>query len=189
MILTSGAVFALNHLLRQQTWAAQRLAPHAGRTLELCAPPALPLRLRVLEDGTLAPADGTDASSLTVTLKPGALPLLQRREELMQALEISGAADLASDVQFVFRNLEWDFEHDLARMVGDIPARRLAEFARGIFAWQRESGTRIAQNLAEYWTEERPLIAHRADIRTFCDEVDRLHDDAGRLARRIERLG
>lgn len=189
MIFGSGTAFALNHVLRQQAWAAQRLAPHAGRTLEVCAPPAAPLRLSIQADGTLAAAAPQAASSLVITLKPGALPLiLQRSGDAMKAMDIAGPADLAADVQFVFRNLEWDFEDDLSRLVGDIAARRLAEFARGMAAWQRDAGMRLAQNFAEYWTEERPLIARREDIASFCKDIDLLRDDAELLAKRIERL-
>ncbi len=189
MIMTPGAAFALNHLLRQQAWAAQRLAPHAGQTLAVRAPPAPELRLTVQEGGTLAPAAEGCVTNLTITVKPDVLPWLLRGENITRALDISGAADIASDVQFVFRNLEWDFEHDLSRVVGDIAAHRLAGLARGLFAWQRESGARLAQNLAEYWTEEQPLIAHRLDVTAFRDDVDRLRDEVERLAGRIARLG
>ena len=188
-MITPGITFALNHLLRQQSWAAQRLAPHAGCTIEVIAPAVPPLRVRIDDDGTLLPAPDNDATQLKITLAPDALPrLMQRDERLMQAVTIEGAAGIAADVQHVFRNIEWDFEHDLSKIVGDIAARRLAEFARGAAAWQRDAGARIAHNLAEYWTEERPLIAVRSDVESFCRDVDRVADDLERLAKRIESL-
>lgn len=188
-MITPAITYALNHLLRQQSWAAQRLAPHAGCTIEINAPAVPALRVRVADDGTLLPASDTDATQLKITLSPDALPrLLQRDERLMQAVTIEGAAGIAADVQHVFRNLEWDFEHDLSKIVGDIAARRLAEFARGTIAWQRDAGARFAHNLAEYWTEERPLIAVRSDVEAFCRDVDRAAEDLERLAKRIESL-
>lgn len=189
-MITPGITFVLNHVLRQQAWAARRLAPHAGSTIEINAPAVAPLRLWVAEDGTLAPAAGDNEVRLRITFAPDALPRLLRRDDrLMESVTIEGAAGMASDVQHVFGNLEWDVEHDLARVLGDIPARRLAEFARAAAAWQREAGGRFARNLAEYWTEEQPLIAHREDIGAFCRDVDRVSEDIDRLARRIERLG
>lgn len=188
-MITPGITRALNHLLRQQSWAAQRLAPHAGCTIEIHAPAAPALRVRVADDGTLLPASDSDAAQLKITLSPDALPRLMLRDDrLMQAVTIEGAAAIAADVQHVFRHLEWDFEHDLSNILGDIAARRLAEFVRGAAAWHRDAGERLAQNLAEYWTEERPLIAARGDVDAFCRDVDRVADGIGRLEERIESL-
>lgn len=182
---------ALNHVLRQQPWAAQRLAAHAGRTVELRAPaPAPALRLGISPDGELSPADPAAESALVVTLKPGALPkLLSRSDDLLDEVEISGNAELASELQLLFRNLRWDAEEDLSRVVGDVAAHRLMGLARNFSAWQRDAALRLGQNLADYWTEERPLIAHRDDIGRFLRDVDTLRDDLERLARRIERIG
>jgi ubiquinone biosynthesis accessory factor UbiJ len=42
--------------------------------------------------------------------------------------------------------------------------------------------------LAEYWTEEQPVVASRAALSGFASEVDALRDDLERLDQRIERL-
>jgi ubiquinone biosynthesis protein UbiJ len=60
--------FLLNRLLASEAWARQRLAPFAGETVELRAPPLPALRLRILEGGTVD-AGGAEAG-LTMTLKP-----------------------------------------------------------------------------------------------------------------------
>jgi ubiquinone biosynthesis protein UbiJ len=46
----------------------------------------------------------------------------------------------------------------------------------------------LAQNLSDYWVDERPLIARRDDVARWVQGVDRLRDDVERLAQRIERL-
>ncbi|MDT9145970.1 hypothetical protein RSW78_25420, partial [Escherichia coli] len=88
---------------------------------------------------------------------------------------------------FVFRNLEWDVEADLARVVGDIAAHRLTRFGAGLFDGLREAFRRTVQNVAEYATEETPLVAPRRDIAAFCADVDTLRDDVARLEKRIAR--
>jgi hypothetical protein len=52
--------------------------------------------------------------------------LLLDRDALFASVKLSGSADLAECLAFVFRNLGWDIEEDLASVLGDIPARRLA---------------------------------------------------------------
>ena len=41
---------------------------------------------------------------------------------------------------------------------------------------------------AEYWTEERPLLAKPQQVSAFMQQVDTLRDDVARLEQRIKRL-
>ena len=113
---------------------------------------------------------------------------LARDENARKQVAIEGSADLASTVDYLFRNLTWDFEEDLSRVFGDVVAHRLASGGRAFAAWQREAVLRLAENLAEYWTEEQPLLARPADVEDFCRNVDTLRDDVARLEKRIEHL-
>jgi ubiquinone biosynthesis protein UbiJ len=124
-----------------------------------------------------------------VKLDPGTLPLLLARDETARKhVEIEGSADLADAVDHLFRHLIWDFEEDLSRVFGDIVAHRLASGGKAVAAWQRDAALRLAESLAEYWTEEQPLLARPPDVGSFCRSVDTLRDDVARLEKRIERL-
>ena len=188
-MIERSALAALNHLLEQQPWAAERLRPYAGQAVEFRCPPFQDLRLRITHDGHLDRAQAEAASALVVKLAPGALPfLLARDETARKQVEIEGSADLASTVDYLFRNLIWDVEEDLSRAFGDILAHRLASGGSAFAAWQREAVLRLGENLAEYWTEEQPLLARPADVEHFCRDVDTLRDDVARLEKRIEHL-
>ena len=188
-MIERGALAALNHLLEQQPWAAERLKPFAGQAVEFRCPPFPDLRLRITDDGLLDRALVETASALIVKITPGALPfLLARDETARKQVEIEGSADLASAVDHLFRNLTWDFEEDLSKVFGDIIAHRLASSSNALAAWQREAVLRLAENLAEYWTEEQPLLARPADVESFCCKVDTLRDDVARLEKRIQHL-
>jgi ubiquinone biosynthesis protein UbiJ len=188
-MLERGAVAGLNHLLVQQAWAAERLAAFTGQCVEFRCPPFPDLRLKIQESGLLEPARQDDMNALVVKLKPGALPLLLARDETMlKQAEIEGSAELASAVQFLFHHLTWDLEEDLSGVIGDVLAHRIVADGKTFFSWQREAAVRLAENLAEYWTEEQPLLARPADVEKFCRETDALRDDAARLEKRIERL-
>ncbi len=187
--MTSFPVVAfLNHLLEDAPWARARLAPFVGRTTRVVVPPLPDLGFVVREDGRLAVSDAPEAQ-LVVTLRPAAVPLLLRRDEaLLGEVEFSGDAELAAALQFLFRNLEWDFEEDLARVVGDVAAHRLAAAARSLVAWQQDAAERAGRNLAEYLTEEAGVLAQPAALARFGREVDDLRDATDRLAQRLERL-
>ena len=188
-MLERGAVAGLNHLLSRQPLAAEGLRPFAGQAVEIRCPPFPDLRLTILESGLLGRAQGETASALMVKLKPGALPLLLARDEAARGqIEIEGPADLAGAVDALFRNLTWDIEEDLSTVFGDVVAHRLASSGKAFAAWQREAVLRLAENLAEYWVEEQPLLVRPDDARKFSREVEALRDETARLEKRIERL-
>lgn len=178
---------AINHVLSQQQWARERLAAFAGQTIAVRMPPMPALIVTIRDDGLLKSAASQAAAELTLQLHPATLPLLALRDPAAQRqIEFSGSTELAQTVQHLFEQLEWDYEEDLSRVFGDVLAQRMARAGREFFGWQREAGLRLAQNLAEYWTEEQPLIARRADLARFGDEVDDLRDAVERLEKRIE---
>ena len=184
-----GAAAGLNHLLAQQPWAAERLKAFAGQCAEFRCPPFPDLRLAILETGLVEEAPADAPSALVVKLRPSTLPLVLARDEAaLKEIQIEGSAELAATVQELFRQLAWDIEEDLSRVFPDIVAHRLAEGGRAFAAWQSDAAKRLAENLAEYFTEEQPLLARPADVEKFGREVDALCDDAAGLEKRIERL-
>ena len=188
-MIERGALAALNHLLEQQPWAAERLRPFAGQAVEFRCPPFPDLRFAITDTGFLDRAQAETASALVVKLTPGSLPfLLARDETARKQVEIEGSADLASAVDHLFRDLSWDFEEDLSKAFGDVVAHRLASGGKAFAAWQREAALRLAENLVEYWTEEQRLLARPADVERFCRDVETLRDDVARIEKRIERL-
>jgi ubiquinone biosynthesis protein UbiJ len=188
-MIDRGAIAGLNHLLVQQPWAAARLAAFAGQSVRLRCAPFPDLRFRILESGLLDRAMADADCALVLTLQPAALPLLLARDETaLKQVALEGSAEMASTVQYLFRHLAWDVEEDLSKVFGDVVAHRLASEGRAFAAWQRDAALRLAENFAEYWTEEQPLLAPPADVESFRREVDALRDDTARLEERIERL-
>lgn len=184
-----GTVIGLNHVLRQQGWPLARLRPFAGRTVAFRLAPLPDLCVSIRDDGLLDEARADSEADLTVKLKPSALPrILQRDEKALSDIELAGAADLAQVVQQLFRELEWDVEEDLSRIVGDVLAHRMAQTGRDFVSWQQDAAMRMAQNIADYITEERPLIARRDQIAGLAAEVEQLRESAQDLERRIENL-
>ncbi len=184
--LETPLVVALNRLLEAEAWARERLAPFAGETVELRAPPLPALRFAIVEGGRLAP--GT-SPSLTLTLTPESLPALARGEEhFMRSVGIDGNARLAQEVLHLARHLRWDAEEDLSRLVGDAAAHRAMALARDFAAWQADAARRLAESFMEYAQEEGRLLAPRAGYAAFAAEVAELRDALERLDKRIGRL-
>jgi len=183
------AVPAISRLLRANAWALDKLRPHAGKTALLaCAP--FELRLTVLDTGEVAAAAaGGTAPEVTITVTPGALLRLAARDEsAWNAAQVSGDVDFAAAIDYVRRNLEWDYEEDLSRLFGDVAAHRIGGAVREIDRWGRAAALNLGQAFAEYSMYERPLLASRRAVDEFNREVDEVRDHAARLEKRIELL-
>jgi ubiquinone biosynthesis protein UbiJ len=200
-MLDQGLIRSINHVLRQQEWPLARLQAFAGRTLTIRLSPMPDLRLSIGEDGLLAPQGVVSATGgqedgwreqpadLTVTLKPAAvIRILQQDAAALRDVELTGAADLAQLVQQLFRELRWDAEEDLSRVFGDVVAHRMVSTGRDFIVWQKDAAQRLAQNLAEYWTEEQPLLVPRENLSRFADDVARAGSSVDALERRIVAL-
>ena len=188
-MLPHPGIFALNHLLNAEAWARDKLKPYAGQCVEFRSPPLPALRLDILDSGLVRGAAQDAVPNLVVTIGASALPASLRGEDaLMREIGIEGNADLAGTVQYLFRHLRWDLAEDLSKVFGDVLAQRMVTEGRRFAAWNREAAEKLAQNFAEYWIEEQPLLARPADVRQFLTDADQLRDDLARLEKRIEIL-
>ncbi len=180
--------FALNHLLDAEPWARERLAPFAGKSLELRAPPLPAVRLTILAAGRVQ-AGGAEPV-LVLTLRPDALGgLVRGGEHFIRSVEVAGDAGLAAEIMALARHLRWDVEEDLSRLVGDVAARRVVQAGRDLAAWQADALRRLADSFADYTSEEGRLLVRRAQLETLGASVARLRDAIERLEKRIARLG
>jgi len=186
--VSPAAAAAINHVLRRNNWAQERLKIHAGKTARFECPP-VSLALTVLESGEVAAAGAATAPDVTMRLTPGvALRMLAREEAVWNEIQVSGDTDFATVIHQVCRNLHWDIEEDLAGAFGDIAAHRMVQAGRTLDQWRAQSFDNLPRSFAEYWTEEQPLIARARDIGQFNRDVDQLRDDVARLEKRLENL-
>lgn len=178
----------LNHLVSQNNWARGQLQPYAGKTIEFSIMPAS-VAVTILEDGGLAAAGERALADASVSMPPSvALRLLANDEAANTLVALSGDTELAAAVARILRGLRWEYEEDLSRVIGDLPAHQMAAFGRKAAAEIRHQAWNAAAMLSEYWQEEQPLIAKKRHVAEFVREVDRLRDDAERLAKRIGKL-
>ncbi len=186
-MLETPAVMALNHVLRREAWARERLTPFAGETVEVRAAFLPALRFRIEADGPLAAAP--DAGAGLVIRVKGEAPAaaLKGEDHLLRAVEVTGNAQLADAVMGLVRHLRWDFEEDLSRALGDVAAHRVAEGLRGLAAWAPDAARRFSDSFAAYATDEARMLLGRPQLDAFSGEVANLRDAVERLEARMRR--
>lgn len=187
-MVNNAALGLVNHLLTGEDWARERLLEFSGQTARLLFGRSV-LSFTISDAGLLGAADTAAAVAVSIRLPDDApVRALTDRASLFSTATISGSADLAETLAFVFRNLRWDVEHDLSRLLGDMVARRALQLANGLAQWQAGAARNLAFSLAEYLTEEEAAIASRPAVQSFCVQVDALRDDLARFEKRLERF-
>ena len=81
-----------------------------------------------------------------------------------------------------------DGEEALARLVGDIAAHRAVGLARGVADWHLSTARRVVDNLAEYFSEEQPMVVKHAALDALSRQTTELRDDLARLDKRLRKL-
>lgn len=185
----SVALAPLNHLLRGAGWARRRLQPWVGRTAHLRLPPLPTLALTVQAGGEVASVPNDTPADTVLTLAPHQLPrLLAHDGQAYDEIRVSGDDAFAAAILHVGKHLRWDVEHDLSRVMGDIPAHRLTRTGRRLAHWHVTAARSLAGMLKEYLTEERPLLAKSAALQALAREVDALREETAGLEERIRAL-
>ena len=184
-----GLPAAINHMLAAEPWARAQLAPHANKTLHVVVAP-FTVQLSVAPNGTVARAAAGCVPDVTVTLASSALSrvLAGGTDAVMRDMRLEGDAEFAQAVSLVARQLRWDVEEDLSKVVGDAAAHRVVEGARAVAARVSETHEKFAANVSEYLLEENPHLIRPRAVRAFADSVRVLRDDLARLEKRVDRL-
>lgn len=182
-------VRGLNHIVANESWATERLRKHAGAHVRMVGGP-LTIQLAIDQMGLFHLAHGSAEPDVRLRLPSDFVArMLMDRDNMFSAVKLEGSVDLAESLAFVFRNLAWDVEADLAAMIGDIPAHRLVRMGRSIATALRRSVSNAADNLREYAVDESALLANEGDITGFAGAVSALRDDVARLEKRVARFG
>lgn len=185
---------ALNRNVAESRKAQALCRQLDGRTVSL-AVTGTPLEFFVsARDGRLSLTPNNAGAAADASLSGSPISLLAlagpRGEGALRGggVRIEGDAEVAQKFRELLSLAKPDFEEELARVIGDVGARRVANIARDVLEWGRKASGSLARNVVEYLQEEGRDLPTRVEADEFLDSVDRLRDDAERLEARLARL-
>lgn len=103
-------------------------------------------------------------------------------------VHIEGDAELAQAMRDLLRDVPFDAEERLARIIGDVPAHELGRVARGVDALARDTLRRMEQMLGEFLKHESRDLPRPDEVSRFVAAVDALRDDVARAEARLQRI-
>lgn len=187
-MLKSLSTKILQHVIAQNSWANNMLLPFAGKSVKVNIA-LLHTSFIVLENGSLAIAGETNIPNASITIPPSLLLRLIAKDEAAKLqIKIEGDTHLATELAKVFSQMRWDYEDDLSKLVGDVPANKMGELSRNTVNTAKATTINLAEMLSEYWQEEKPMIAKKRHVEQFNGEVDTLRADVERLEKRLNKL-
>ena len=148
--------------------------------------------MHIVDSNVFMDADEGQSTDLTIrtTLAKFVKLLATRQFDPTQfdGVDISGDLKLLQRLYLIFKNIEFDWEEQLAKRVGDIPARQIGN----LFRW----GERQAQTLRDSvhktarhtLIDDRYIIPTRERVTEFLNAVDDLKADVDRLEQRVLRI-
>lgn len=178
----------LQHLISQNSWANAILQPFAAKSVRFNIGP-ISSSLVILENGGLAIAGETNIADATVTIPASLLLRLMAKDDTAKMqISIEGDTHLATELAKVLANMRWDYEDDLSKLVGDIPANKIGAFTQKTTKSVKETSANLAEMLSEYWQEEKPMIAKKRHVEEFNSQVDTLSADVARFEKKLTKL-
>lgn len=191
-IASGAACRGINHVLGAELWASSELARHAGKTILLQLPLGN-LCFEIKPDGLLASLNELDSPSLTLEVSAKALSDLagssgSLREQAFKAVKITGDADLAQLLGRLAGQLRWEYEEDLARLVGDAPANFAVRQGKKFVSATRSAATDLLENVVEYVSEEKKVLLNKRDFMVRKSELSELREAVDRMEKRIQLL-
>lgn len=135
-----------------------------------------------------ADIEGRQSSAQQAERGVGAADAKLPDENAHADIQSEGDAELLKEIFFLSRNLNWDAAEDLSHITGDIAAERIVQALHSMHQQVHEAAANLSHAAAEYWTEERPLLAKPRHVSEFILQVDTLRDDVARMEQRINRL-
>ncbi|MGB6103745.1 MAG: SCP2 sterol-binding domain-containing protein [Pusillimonas sp.] len=183
----------LNKLLRREDWARDRLARHSGKTVSFKVG-GYQTALAIQATGLVEPSDQAVVPDVTLTIPASRLAelpgVLRARDPslLTELLHVEGDAGLAQVVSELARDLRWDVEDELSRVVGDVAALRILQVGDAVASGLQTAAQRLAGNAAEFLSEESSLMAGRPAFDDWAAGVRNLQGRLDQLDRQVAAL-
>ncbi|QWD66091.1 SCP2 domain-containing protein [Polynucleobacter sp. MWH-Aus1W21] len=191
-IASSAACRGINHVLGSEPWASAELARHANKTILLQLPLGN-LCFEIKPDGLLASLKEIEIPALALEVSSKALSDLagstgSLREQAFKAVKITGDADLAQLLGRLAGQLRWEYEEDLARLVGDAPANFAVRQGKKFVSATHSAVADLLDNVVEYVSEERKVLLNKRDFMVRKSELSQLRESVDRMEKRIQLL-
>ena len=192
-LISKSLTKILNHALHQNPPSLPLLNRLAGKIIRIeLNHLELSLTLFLDVQGITVLSDYEGEVNVRITGAPFTLLRLLLQEQPLLAnnpqVSVTGEIGTAQQLLELIRELNTDWEEQIAQWLGDIPAHYLTNSFRQTQEYTHDRFNTLQLNLSEYLQEEARHLPNPVEMELFLDTIDTLRDDLERLEQRIQRL-
>ena len=103
-------------------------------------------------------------------------------------LSLQGDSAALINLQQILSEIELDWERELAKLFGDVPAHLLGKTVRHVSQWRKQAHAIFLRHFEELIHEESKLVPTKEEVEHFVYQVQQLNSDTERLEKRIDKL-
>lgn len=186
---------ATNRLLTMDPAAASKLDPLTGQTIDLVVsgfpdPARFTFTAAGVQVDRVTPDLAQVSADAALSGSPFAFARAFMASDPMTAMSagisIDGDVELAQKFSMLMKELDIDFEDELARYIGGAPAYQLGRIFKQGREFFKDGGERLQANIGEFLREDSDQLVSPEDMHRFMDDVDDLRASVDALERRIE---
>jgi ubiquinone biosynthesis protein UbiJ len=134
------------------------------------------------------------AAAADARISGGALALLALAAADPEAVvrrgdvRIDGDAEVAAQFRELARLLRPDLEHELARLLGPVPAHLAVRALRTAAGWGRQASAAALRDVADYLAHERRVLVPQPEAEHLLRDAETLRERSDRLDARLADL-
>ncbi|ARD44195.1 SCP2 sterol-binding domain-containing protein [Colwellia sp. PAMC 21821] len=183
----------INQFLRYNLHGTKALKPLSGKTLTVkLAELPFPLSFTISHE-KIHVTTSDEHNDCCIITSISTLIELNKEQQLTDLikndkLDIQGDLKVAQRFSEIAQTLDIDWQSELAKRIGDIPAYKLGELGRQLVKKLNFASQQIQADASEWLVHEKRLMVTAAEISYFSDDVEQLAQKAHVLSQRIEQL-
>ncbi len=181
--MRAAAVIA-NRLLDRDGWARRALSPHAGKVVRMQFGPAC-ADFRIDGEGRLVSVAALRPDTILVIPLRSALEAFDDPDRAAGSIGVDGDAEVGAVLVDIARVAPWLAESEVARVVGPIVARRLADTARRALRLPRYTAARLGANIRDFVGSEMTWTVRRGELDRLAAEIVELDSRVEATAARL----
>lgn len=185
---------AINSALTLDPGTATRLQTLAGKAFKIqCTEPELEIYI-IIGDKRIELHSVWELEVTTAISGPAAeyaqlLSATDRGSALVNSgLSLQGDSTPLMKLQEILSEIQLDWEGELAKLLGDVPAHLLGQTVRHITSWGKQTQAIFMHHLEEFLHEEAKLSPSQPEVDHFAQSVEQLNTDTKRLEQGVEKL-
>jgi ubiquinone biosynthesis protein UbiJ len=103
-------------------------------------------------------------------------------------LDIQGDLQVAQRFADIAQTLDIDWQSELAKRIGDIPAYKLGQLSRKLLKTLNFAGTKIQVDASDWLIHQKRLIITAAEMSYFNHDVEDVEQQVSALSQRLDKL-